>query len=95
VGEGWQNQWGLMRWVDFRAHMTIRRIGPSDLPVPGTRSSPRFVQKLAEFRGRLLPGDELYHFDSVQAKWDDEMGCEGYAILRDGELFDTLQVRMN
>jgi hypothetical protein len=50
---------------------------------------------LAEFRGRLLPGDELYHYASESDEWDRGMGSEGYAILRDGELLDTLVVGMN
>jgi hypothetical protein len=93
--DGWQNQWGVMRWADFRADMTVRRISPTDLPTPTADWSPRFVDALTEFRGRLQSGDELYHYNSVQADWDRLMGSEGYAILRDGELLDTLVLRVN
>jgi hypothetical protein len=95
VDEGWQNQWGMTRWADFRARMTVRRVGPADLPALTARISPQFVERLAEFRRSLLPGDELYHYDSDPPEWDRGMGSEGYAILRDGELLDTLVVRMN
>lgn len=95
MDEGWQNQWGVMRWADFRICKTVRLVGLCDLPVPTARTSPRFIEVLAEFRGRLLPGDELYHYNSDREEWDRGMGSEGYALLRDGELLDTLVVRMN
>ena len=50
-----------MRWADFSVRKTLRPVSPTDLPVPGTRSSPRFLEALAEFLGRLLPGVELHH----------------------------------
>lgn len=93
--DGWQNQWGVMRWADFRSRMTVRLVSLTDLPAPTERSSPRFVAALAEFRGRMIPGDELYHYESDLEEWNRGMGSEGYAILRDGELLDTLVVRMN
>jgi hypothetical protein len=95
VSEDRQNQWGFMRWADFSKHMTVRRVRPVDLPVATPKSSPRFVESLAEFVGCLQPGDELYHYDSDPDMWDQGMGSEGYAILRDGELFDHLVLRMN
>jgi hypothetical protein len=95
VGEGQLNQWGTMRWADFCVGMTVRLVSPNDLPVPRPRSSTQFVEVLAKFRADLRTSDQLYHFDSNRAEWDRGMGSEGYAIVRDGELLDTLVVMMN
>jgi hypothetical protein len=95
VGNGWQNQWGVMRLADFRARKTLREVSASDLPVGGDRSAAAFREALTEFRQRLQPGDVLYHYDSDPEEWAMGFGSAGYAIVRDGELFDTLIVMMN
>ena len=95
MGDGWQNQWGVMRLADFRARKTLREVGPSDLPAESGRSAAAFREALAEFRRRLQPGDMLYFYDSVPEEWDTGFGSAGYAIVRDGELLDTLVARMN
>jgi hypothetical protein len=95
VVESWQDQGGTTRWADFCDRMTVRRVSPAELPVPSARSSPHFVARLAEFRGRLLPGDELYYYNSYPEDWDRLLGSEGYAIVRDGEVLDTLVTKLN
>ncbi len=87
VNESWQNQWGVMKLADFRAHMTLQEVDPSHLPIGSHR--------LAEFRRQLQPTDVFYYYDSDPEEWDRGMGSAGYAIVRDGELFDTLVMRMN
>lgn len=84
-----------MRWNDFRARKTVRRVSLAELPGANESSSPRFIEMLAEFQVQLRPGDELYHYDSDQEEWDRGFGSEGFALLRDGELLDTLVIRMN
>ena len=95
MSDGWQNQWGVMRLADFCARKTLREVGPSDLPAESGRSADVFREVLAEFRRRLQPGDVLYFYDSDPEEWDMGLGSAGYAIVRDGELLDTLVVRMN
>ena len=60
-----------------------------------TGSAAAFREALAEFRRRLQPGDVLYFYDSDPEEWDMGFGSAGYAIVRDGELLDTLVVRTN
>jgi hypothetical protein len=91
---------GLLRFsrqslADFRVRKILREVGPSDLPAETGRSAAAFGEALAELRQRLQPGDVLYHYDSDPEEWAMGFGSAGYAIVRDGELFDTLVVRMN
>jgi hypothetical protein len=84
-----------MRWAALCARNKVRRVSLADLPVVNAHTSKRFAEILAEFRAQLLPGDELYHYDSHQEEWERLMGSEGYVIVRDGELIDTLVMKMN
>lgn len=95
MSESDQFPWGKMNWTDFSVGKTIRRVGPTDLPKPGARSSQRFIETLAEFQRKLLPGDELYHYRSLKEEWDKGMGSEGYAIVRDGEVIADMMLKMN
>lgn len=95
MSDGWQNKWGGMRLADFRAGKTLQVVGASDLPADNGRWVAAFREALAEFREMLQPGDELYYYCSNQEEWDMGFGSEGYAIVRDGELLDTLLMRMN
>lgn len=93
--ESWQNQWGVMKRADFRAGKTFREVGLSHLPAGSPRSAAAWLEALAVFRRQVQPGDVLYHYDSDPEEWDRGSGSEGYAIVRGGELFATLMVRMN
>ena len=91
----WQNQYGVMKWADFCVGKLLREVPAAELPAGGPRSGRTFLVVLEEFRRRLLPTDTLFHFDSEQAEWEKGFGSEGYAIVRAGELVDTLVMKIN
>ena len=91
----WQNQWGCMKWADFISGKSIHSVSLAELPKVSVRSSKDFVEYLNEFKSKIQPGDELFHYDSHQSAWNEGMGGEGYVVVRDGELFDQLVIKMN
>jgi hypothetical protein len=95
VNEGWQNRWGMMRLADFSVGKSLKEVNPSDLPTESSRSAAAFREALAEFRRMLQHDDVLYFYDSDPEEWDRGFGSTGYAIVRDGELLETLVVQMN
>jgi hypothetical protein len=44
---------------------------------------------------QMIPGDELWEFDSPREDWIAGFGSSGYAILRDGEFIDMMVIRIN
>jgi hypothetical protein len=55
-----------------------------DRPVSQT---PAFQRRLDEFKSQIRDGDELWYYESVrEAFW----GTGGYAIVRNGEVIDSL-----
>jgi len=43
-----------------------------------------------EFKSQLMDGDELWHFSTLSHMFKIKMGCAGYAIIRNGEIVETL-----
>jgi hypothetical protein len=93
--DSWLNQWGGMKLADFRVGKVFRQVTVAELPKCDERTWHAFREELEAFRVQILPTDVLYYFDSEQSEWDKGFGSEGFAIVRDGELFDTLVVKMN
>ena len=48
-----------------------------------------------EFERSWRPGDSVWHYDSAEEDWARGMGSEGYIIVRDGQIVDTLVMKMN
>ncbi len=42
------------------------------------------------FIGRMQPGDELWSFSSPDDTFPKKLGCQGFAIVREGSIRDTL-----
>ena len=84
-----------MKFADFRVGKTLRSVSVADLPIGFNHYSKPFVASLREFRQKILPTDIIYHFAADQSEWDKGFGSEGYVLVRDGELFDTLLLKMN
>lgn len=60
-----------------------------------TRKNRPFVAALLAFKAQLRAGDALWYFDSPQEAWANERGCRGLAIVRGGEVIDTLVLMEN
>jgi hypothetical protein len=89
-GDAWMNKWGMMKLADFRVGMTLREIQLAEIPTGSSQSSERFLTRLRAFRKQILPTDTLYYYNSDPSQWEIGFGSEGYALVRDGELFGTL-----
>jgi hypothetical protein len=46
-------------------------------------------------KGKYAPGDELYYFTSDERSWRHLLGIEGYVLVRENEIVDTIVTRMN
>jgi hypothetical protein len=46
--------------------------------------------KWERLKGKMAPGDELWFFTSPPHTWVHLMGREGYAVVRQGEVIDSL-----
>lgn len=76
----------VIRWRD-------RQITTSQ--VEAGSESPRGSGEWKKFKGKIKPGDELWHFCSPGPTWENMMGWEGYAIFRGNRLVDTFTTREN
>ena len=46
-------------------------------------------------KAQMLPGDEIWYFSSGPESWRQLAGREGYALVRDGDVIDSLITGMN
>ena len=46
-------------------------------------------------KARMLPGDEVWYFESGPESWRQLAGREGYALVRDGDVIEALVTGMN
>lgn len=95
MGDEWSNQFGMIKFANFQAGQSIRRVSRELVGKECRNSAEKFLETVREFMRLSLPTDEVFHYDSVQSEWEQGFGSEGYAIVRDGELVDTLVVKMN
>ena len=52
--------------------------------------SPVWVKKWIKFIERRMPGDELWVFESPSETWEDMSGTAGYALVRSGQIVDSI-----
>ncbi len=95
MGGEWGNQFGMMKLADFKVGKTLHPVSWELLDKKYRNSSERFLATYREFKQRALPTDELFHYDSEQSEWERGFGSEGYALVRDGELVDTLVIKIS
>jgi hypothetical protein len=95
MGESWSNQFGVMKLADFRAGKHLLLASVDELPTGSEMSHPQFLESIRSFKEHILATDTIYFYDSHPSEWDQGHGSTGYALVRDGELFDTLVLRMN
>jgi hypothetical protein len=43
----------------------------------------------------MMPGDELWEFDSSREDWMVGFGSSGYVLLRDGKIIDMIVLKMS
>jgi len=60
-----------------------------------TRAARPMVTALQAFKARLQPGDEVWSYDAPQAAWQDLHGERGLAIVRAGQVVETLVLMEN
>jgi hypothetical protein len=51
--------------------------------------------RIRAFKQQAQPTDVIYHYCSEQSEWEKGMGSEGWIIVRNGEIVDSLVRRMN
>ena len=58
-------------------------------------TSPAWLEKWRQFIPQMLPGDELWSFESPPETWAALAGAAGYAIVRSGRVIASLSSRRN
>lgn len=53
----------------------------------------RWLAKWHAFVGRMTDGDELWYFESPAETWAGLSGAAGYALVRSGQIIDSLTSR--
>jgi hypothetical protein len=85
----------MFKFTDFRAKYILRIASIDELPVGTERSPPYFLECIRKFKEQILASDTIYFYNSHKSDWDRGRGYAGFALVRDDELVDTLQIRMN
>jgi hypothetical protein len=52
-------------------------------------------EKWAQFKSRMMAGDQIYYYCTSDESWRNLAGREGYALFRGGELIDEFTTIMN
>jgi hypothetical protein len=65
------------------------RLGPD--PIPFGWANKQWSELLVQ----ILPGEELWEYDSSQADWDRGMGSSGLVLIRAGQIIASMTIRMN
>jgi len=92
-------------WLKERLHTTdanelfereLLSLGLSDSDMQELRTegpSPRFAEAWRRFVGQMVPGDELWWFESPPETWKGLAGSAGYALVRSGQIVAQLGSR--
>jgi hypothetical protein len=84
----------MMSFADFCVGMRLREVTLEEIAKSSER--PETLQYLQQhFKQQTRPGDVIYHYCSEPSMWDLGMGSEGYIVVRDGQIVDSLVLRMN
>jgi len=62
---------------------------------PGTFEDSSQGRECARLETQYREGDELYFFRSEERSWSDLAGTEGYVLIRNGKIIDTVETRTN
>jgi hypothetical protein len=54
-------------------------------------ANPQWIALIA----KMVPGDELWEFDSSREDWMVGFGSSGYVLLRDGKIIDMIVLKMS
>jgi len=52
-------------------------------------------RKLERMLTQFQEGDEIWHFDTPPATWEELMGCEGYMLIRNQKKIDEVCIIIN
>lgn len=84
----------MMTLADFSDGKNLHPVG-LDGPVPARMRSVDHDWMRGQFSPKVRPGDVIYYYCSRLDEWDRLMGSEGYILVRDGEIVESVVVRMN
>src|SRR5262245_12958852 len=73
-------------------HLQVVSVGDTVKTMGGTE---KHEESQAEFGQQARPTDVIYYYCSDQSEWDRMKGSEGYLLMRDGEIVDSIVRRMN
>jgi hypothetical protein len=85
----WLSKRLTVQEIEAEHSVTDERLGPD--PVPFGFINDRWKKLTAQ----MQPGDELWSFSSPPETWQRLCGRAGIALVRNGEIIDTLTTRMN
>lgn len=79
---------------DFAINKLLEHVD-LDTMLMSTEISEKRRQRLTELKRQWKLGDSVLYYCSDQEEWDAGMGSEGYALVRNEEVIDTLVLKMN
>ena len=79
---------------DFAVGMQFKRIDIEMLISSGNMSN-KLRARLVDLKKKSTVDDVILYYMSEQQAWDAGMGSEGYVLLRNNEIIDSLVLRMN
>ena len=90
----WKNlDWGALQKVTLE-EIEENNLYPDDGRVPHVPFGFAHA-KWVQWKAQIREGDELYYFSSSAEAWRNLAGREGYALIREGQVVDTMVTLMN
>lgn len=83
-----------MKLDDFSVAMRLEEVDLDGL-IAGSDISEKRRDRLRNLKSKLESGDRVLYYCSERKEWDAGMGSEGYALVRNDEVIDSLVLRMN
>jgi hypothetical protein len=80
----------MMSLAEFSVGMKLREINLREVAEPA-----RYAEWIQELQQQALPTDTIYHYCSEPEQWNLGMGSEGYIIVGDGQIIESVVCRMN
>jgi len=83
-----------MKIEDFQVGMQFTKV-EIDTLISSSGVSDKLRIRLADMKNKWTVDHEVLYYISEQEAWDAGMGSEGYILVRNNEIVDSLVLRMN
>ena len=98
IPKDWLRERAATTDEDALARDELRRLGMTEDEIHCARTSDaasRWSVKWQAFLSHMIPGDELWHFESPPETWQRFEGRRGFALVRDGQPVECILTFLN